>query len=286
MIGTDEVQPVDRRMPRLFRRVTVRFGEPLDPARYGDVEHGAPRAARAHRRGDVRDRAALGLRVRRHVRDQARPRTSRCEVAHVASFEDVARRPKPRLPERSLGQPRRSVVRPVPGALDRAVPGGHAARRGRRRPSRRERRVGLPGRVHRRRASPTRLRRCRRGTRRRARSSPAPRRAARARRAGRPGTGTSRSITDAPPSTRISAGAVPLARLIASTTSAVWNAIDSTTARARCARLVPRVMPTIVPRAYGSHHGEPRPGERGHDVDAAGVGDRLRRAARSRPRRR
>ena len=23
--------------------------------------------------------------------------------------------------------------------------------------------------------------------------------------------------------------------------------------------VVPRVMPTIVPRAYGSHHGEPRP---------------------------
>jgi len=38
LIGTDDVQPVDKRMPRLFRRVTVRFGEPLDPARYGDYE--------------------------------------------------------------------------------------------------------------------------------------------------------------------------------------------------------------------------------------------------------
>ena len=38
LIGTDEVQPIDRRMPRLFRRVTVRFGEPLDPARYGDFD--------------------------------------------------------------------------------------------------------------------------------------------------------------------------------------------------------------------------------------------------------
>ena len=38
LIGTDEVQPVDRKMPRLFRRVTVRFGEPLDPARYSDAE--------------------------------------------------------------------------------------------------------------------------------------------------------------------------------------------------------------------------------------------------------
>jgi 1-acyl-sn-glycerol-3-phosphate acyltransferase len=38
MIGTDEVQPVDKRMPNLFRRVTIRFGEPLDPERYGDYE--------------------------------------------------------------------------------------------------------------------------------------------------------------------------------------------------------------------------------------------------------
>jgi len=38
LIGTDEVQPVDKRMPRLFRRVTIRFGEPLEPERYGDYE--------------------------------------------------------------------------------------------------------------------------------------------------------------------------------------------------------------------------------------------------------
>src|SRR5262245_15218256 len=36
LIGTDEVQPVDARMPRLFQRVTIRFGEPIDPARYAD----------------------------------------------------------------------------------------------------------------------------------------------------------------------------------------------------------------------------------------------------------
>ncbi|MFH4325006.1 lysophospholipid acyltransferase family protein, partial [Acinetobacter baumannii] len=34
LVGTDEVQPVDRRLPRLFRPVTVRFGAPIDPARY------------------------------------------------------------------------------------------------------------------------------------------------------------------------------------------------------------------------------------------------------------
>ncbi len=34
LVGTDDVQPIDARMPKLFRRVTVRFGEPIDPARY------------------------------------------------------------------------------------------------------------------------------------------------------------------------------------------------------------------------------------------------------------
>jgi 1-acyl-sn-glycerol-3-phosphate acyltransferase len=35
MIGTDEVQPVDSKMPRVGRTVTVRFGEPIQPSRYG-----------------------------------------------------------------------------------------------------------------------------------------------------------------------------------------------------------------------------------------------------------
>ncbi len=39
MIGSDEVQPVDRKMPRLGRRVTIRFGEPIDPARYADRDN-------------------------------------------------------------------------------------------------------------------------------------------------------------------------------------------------------------------------------------------------------
>lgn len=34
LIGTDDVQPIDSRMPKLNQRVTVRFGEPIDPARY------------------------------------------------------------------------------------------------------------------------------------------------------------------------------------------------------------------------------------------------------------
>jgi len=39
LVGTDDVQPVDRRMPRLFQRVTVRFGEPIAPERYSDRPH-------------------------------------------------------------------------------------------------------------------------------------------------------------------------------------------------------------------------------------------------------
>ena len=59
---------------------------------------------------------------------------------------------------------------------------------------------------------------------------------------------------------------------MASTTSRVWRPIDSSTARARWPRPVPRVMPTIVPRAYGSHHGLPRPVKAGTRKHALGVG--------------
>jgi len=38
LIGTDDVQPVDSRFPKLFRPVTIRFGEPVDPARYAGRE--------------------------------------------------------------------------------------------------------------------------------------------------------------------------------------------------------------------------------------------------------
>lgn len=39
LIGTDDVQPIDSRMPKLFRVVRIRFGEPIDPARYAGREH-------------------------------------------------------------------------------------------------------------------------------------------------------------------------------------------------------------------------------------------------------
>jgi 1-acyl-sn-glycerol-3-phosphate acyltransferase len=35
MIGTDDVQPIDSKMPKFGRSVTIRFGEPIDSSRYG-----------------------------------------------------------------------------------------------------------------------------------------------------------------------------------------------------------------------------------------------------------
>src|SRR5688572_32315839 len=73
----------------------------------------------------------------------------------------------------------------------------------------------------------------------------------------------SQSLAVAPPSTR--SGALPSSEpgptfaTIASSTSFVEYAIASSDARARCARPVPRVRPTIVPRALASQCGAPSP---------------------------
>jgi 1-acyl-sn-glycerol-3-phosphate acyltransferase len=39
LVGTDDVQPVDSKMPKFNRHITVRFGEPIDPARYAGLEN-------------------------------------------------------------------------------------------------------------------------------------------------------------------------------------------------------------------------------------------------------
>jgi 1-acyl-sn-glycerol-3-phosphate acyltransferase len=46
LVGTDEIQPVDRRLPRPFRRVSIRFGAPVDVSRHAahDADHLALRA--------------------------------------------------------------------------------------------------------------------------------------------------------------------------------------------------------------------------------------------------
>jgi 1-acyl-sn-glycerol-3-phosphate acyltransferase len=40
LVGTDAAQPTDAKLPRPFRPVTIRFGAPISPARYGDDSEG------------------------------------------------------------------------------------------------------------------------------------------------------------------------------------------------------------------------------------------------------
>jgi 1-acyl-sn-glycerol-3-phosphate acyltransferase len=90
LIGTDEVQPVDRRMPRLFRRVTVRFGEALDSSRYRDfdVEHLALRELTdevMYEIGQLSGYEYVDTYATKKAEDIP------IDVARVASFEDVRR---------------------------------------------------------------------------------------------------------------------------------------------------------------------------------------------------
>ena len=39
MIGSDEVMPIDSKLPKLNRHVTIRFGQPIDPGRYAGMEN-------------------------------------------------------------------------------------------------------------------------------------------------------------------------------------------------------------------------------------------------------
>ncbi|HTL85477.1 MAG TPA: lysophospholipid acyltransferase family protein [Acidimicrobiia bacterium] len=39
MIGSDEVQPVDSKLPKFGKHVTIRFGPPIDPDRYRGMEN-------------------------------------------------------------------------------------------------------------------------------------------------------------------------------------------------------------------------------------------------------
>jgi 1-acyl-sn-glycerol-3-phosphate acyltransferase len=39
MIGTDEIQPTDKKMPRIMRELTIRFGNPITGARFEGKEH-------------------------------------------------------------------------------------------------------------------------------------------------------------------------------------------------------------------------------------------------------
>ena len=102
-------------------------------------------ATGAHRRGDVRDQPAFGVRVRRHVRHQARRGHPHRDGAH-RELRRRTRSPFPRPPEPGAAGSDR-VVRPIARAVDRAPPRSEARRafvvahRGC------ERRVGVPARV-------------------------------------------------------------------------------------------------------------------------------------------
>src|ERR1041385_5069523 len=69
----------------------------------------------------------------------------------------------------------------------------------------------------------------------------------------------SQSLAEPPPSTRRRGSSSPAAPSIASMSSRVPKAMDSRAARTRCAGVVPRVRPVIVPRASGSQCGLPSP---------------------------
>ena len=72
----------------------------------------------------------------------------------------------------------------------------------------------------------------------------------------------SRSSRVIPPSTRSSSSSRPVSATTASTTSRVWNAVDSSAARAMCALLTKRVSPTSAPRASGRQYGREQARER------------------------
>ena len=69
----------------------------------------------------------------------------------------------------------------------------------------------------------------------------------------------SRSLAAAPPSAFSTDRSRQPPVIMRSNTSRTSNAIASRVARARWARVVPRVMPAISPRASGSQSGAPRP---------------------------
>ena len=88
MIGTDDVQPVDKRMPRLFRPVTIRFGEALDPARYGDYEqeHLALRELTDELMFEIGQLSGYEY-VDTYATKKAEDIPT--DIAHVASYEDL-----------------------------------------------------------------------------------------------------------------------------------------------------------------------------------------------------
>ena len=88
MIGSDEVQPVDSKMPKLGRHVTIRFGEAIDPERYAGMEN--DRLALRELTDEVMYEVCQ-LSGYEYVDTYATKKAEDIptETAHVANFEDV-----------------------------------------------------------------------------------------------------------------------------------------------------------------------------------------------------
>ena len=89
LVGTDDVQPVDARMPHLFRPVTIRFGEPIDPSRYDG--RGSDRLALRELTDEVMYEIAQ-LSGYEYVDTYATKQAEDVptDIARVASFADIA----------------------------------------------------------------------------------------------------------------------------------------------------------------------------------------------------
>lgn len=91
IIGSDEVQPIDSRMPKLFKTVTIRFGEPMDLDRYLG-RHDDRLALR-----DVADEVMyeIGELCGYEYEDTyatRKPDDVPVEIAHVATFDEIEAR--------------------------------------------------------------------------------------------------------------------------------------------------------------------------------------------------
>ena len=116
LIGTDEVQPIDKKMPRLFQRGARSASASRSSPRATAVGPRPPGVARVHRRGDVRDRrsspaTSTSTRTRRSkaedVPDRSRARRVARRRAHAGRrvASDRARLSR-RAPSRGSARPR------------------------------------------------------------------------------------------------------------------------------------------------------------------------------------
>jgi 1-acyl-sn-glycerol-3-phosphate acyltransferase len=88
MISSDQVMPIDSKLPKLFRHVTIRFGEAIDPERYAGMENDrlALRELTDELMYEICQLSGYEY-VDTYATKQAEDIPT--EVAHVAAFADV-----------------------------------------------------------------------------------------------------------------------------------------------------------------------------------------------------